>query len=124
MRLLLDEHYSPQIARQLRQRRHDVVAARERPEFHGLSDADLLAHAALERRAIVTENVADFAELHRIALVSGQRHYGLVFTSSRGFPRTTRAIGRLVRALDALLDANRADDALASQTWWLEPPRR
>jgi len=54
-----------------------------------------------ERRAIVTENVVDFVELHRSAVVSGMDHYGLVFTSPRGFPRTRRAIGRLVRALDA-----------------------
>lgn len=124
MRLLLDEHFSPEIARQLRRRRHDVIAAREHPELHSLTDADLLAHATDQRRAIVTENVVDFVELHRIAVTTGARHHGLIFTSSRTFPRSKRAMGRLVRALDALLDAHRADDALESQTSWLEPPRR
>jgi predicted nuclease of predicted toxin-antitoxin system len=123
MRLLLDEHFSPQIAAQLRQRRHDVIAARAQSDFHALTDADLLAHATARRRALVTENVADFVELHRAAVVSGDRHVGIVFTSARRFPRTTRGIGRLVRALDALLDEHRSDDFLVNQTWWLEVPR-
>jgi hypothetical protein len=120
MRLLLDAHFSPQIASQLRRRRHDVVAARATPDLHGLTDAALLAHAAAQRRALVTENVADFMELHRTAVITGRRHFGLVFTSPRGFPRTSRAIGRLLRALDALLDARRTDGALVNQTWWLQ----
>jgi hypothetical protein len=123
LKLFLDEHFSPEIARQLRRRRHDVIAAATRPELHGLSDAELLAHATAEHRAVVTENVADFAELHRAIVITGRRHYGLIFTSSRQFPRTTRAIGRLVRSLDALLDGNRTDDALESQTWWLDVMR-
>jgi predicted nuclease of predicted toxin-antitoxin system len=122
VRLLLDEHFSPEVARQLRRRRHDVIAASTQAELHGLFDAELLAHAAGQRRALVTENVADFVEIHRAIVIGGRRHYGLVFTSPRQFPRTKRAIGRLVRALDALLDGNRADDALVNQTWWLDPP--
>ena len=121
MRLLLDEHYSPTIAAQLRQRRHDVTAARAQPDPHGLPDASLLAFATGQRRAIVTENVADFVELHRAAVITGRRHFGIVFTSSPRFLRNTRSIGRMVRALDALLAANRSDDALLNQTWWLQP---
>jgi len=119
MRLLLDEHFSPTVAAQLRRRRHDVSAARADANLHGLTDAALLAHATAERRALVTEIVADFAELHRAAVVSGRRHHGIVFTSGRRYPRTTRAIGRLVRALDAFLDENRAEDVLLDQVWWL-----
>lgn len=124
MRLLLDEHFSPEIARQLRARGHDAVAAREEVGAPGLSDRDLFDLAARRRRAIVTENVADFVELHRAAIVTGQPHFGLVFTSARQFPRTRRAMGRMVRALDALLLAHPSDDALRDQTWWLEPVRR
>jgi predicted nuclease of predicted toxin-antitoxin system len=118
MRLLLDEH-SPEIARQLRDRGRGVVAARERPELHGLSDRELLGVATAERRVLVTENVADFAELHRRSLASGEEHAGIVFTSSKRFPRTRRAIGRLVRALDALIETHPDQDALAGQSWWL-----
>jgi predicted nuclease of predicted toxin-antitoxin system len=121
VRLVLDEHFSPEIARQLRNRGHDAVAARERTEVHGLADADLLALATAERRALVTENVADFVELHRTSILTRRAHFGIIFTSPRQFPRTRRAIGRMVRALGALLAANPSDGALADQTWWLEP---
>jgi hypothetical protein len=124
VKLLLDEHFSPEIARQLRRRRHDVVAPATQRELHGLPDVELLAYATVEHRALVTENVADFIELHRATIITGRRHYGLIFTSPRQFPRTIRAVGRLVRSLDALLDGNRTDDALESQTWWLDPVPR
>lgn len=123
MRLLLDEHFSPRIAVQLRDRGWDVVAARYLAAGRGRSDADVLDHAVRERRAVVTENVADYVALHRSMVVIGSHHFGLVFTSARRFPRTARAVGRLVGALDALLAERRADDALADQTWWLEPVR-
>lgn len=116
-RLLLDEHFSPEIARQLRGRGHDAAAARERPELHGLADRELLAVAADERRVLVTENVADFAELHRQSVLRGVPHAGLVFTSPRRFPRTRRGIGPLVRALEAFLADGPPE--LAGQTWWL-----
>ena len=119
MRLVLDEHFSPEIARQLRARGRDVVAARDVVE-RGVSDGDLFAVAVLQQRAVVTENVADFVELHRAAVITRTHHFGLVFTSPRQFPRTRRGIGRTVRALDALLAAHPSKDALADQTWWLE----
>lgn len=105
MKLLLDEHFSPEIARQLRARGHDVVAAAELPDLNGLTDADLLAWAGAETRVLVTEDVADFVELHRRSVLRGRPHAGLIFTSPRGFPRTRRAIGRLVAALEELLGA-------------------
>lgn len=119
MRLLLDEHFSPEIARQLRDRGRDAVAARERAELHGLSDRELLGVAAAEQRVLVTENVADFAELHRQSLAGREGHAGLVFTSPKRFPRTRRAIGKLVRALDALIESHPEPDALTGQSWWL-----
>jgi len=119
--LLLDEHFSPRIAVQLRQRGHDVVAARERADLRGMSDAALFALMPTERRAIVTEDAADFLPLVRAAVVRGTDHFGVVLTSPRQFPRTIAAIGRLISALDAFLAARPADDALRGQSWWLEP---
>ena len=69
----------------------------------------------------MTENVVDFVELHRIALVTGTEHFGMIFTSARRFPRRRRAVRRLVRALGALCAGRPADEALRGQTWWLEP---
>jgi hypothetical protein len=53
VKLLLDEHYSPAIARQLGTRGHDVVAVAERADLVSLSDDDL-RRMAQERRAIMT----------------------------------------------------------------------
>ena len=121
MKLLLDEHFSSEIARQLQRRGHDVVAAHGQPELRGLPDADLLTLATSERRVLVTENIADFSELHRAAIISNRTHFGLILTSSRRFARTWRAISRIVRALDELLRNYPNDEALVNQTWWLEP---
>jgi predicted nuclease of predicted toxin-antitoxin system len=119
VRLLLDAHYSPAIAEQLRERGHDVVAATERDELRALSDVELLAVAATERRALVTNNAADFVPLIRRAAEAGAHHSGLVLTSDRTLPRSTRAIGRHVRALEKLLRAHPADDGLADASVWL-----
>ncbi|MEX0629278.1 MAG: DUF5615 family PIN-like protein [Chloroflexota bacterium] len=122
MRLVLDEHFSPEIARQLRQRGHDVVAARDLLIGPDRSDGALLRQATEAGRAVVTADVTDFIELHRAAVVRGRSHAGLVFASPRRFPSTKRAIGRLVRVLDALLAAHPADDDLDGQAVWLAPP--
>ena len=123
MRLLLDEHYPPRIAVELRRRGHDVVAAPERSDLRGLGDVALFALMASEGRAILTEDAADFLPIVRAATVRGTDHFGVVLTSPRQFPRTSRAIGRLVAALDAFLVARPDEDALRRQTWWLEPLR-
>jgi hypothetical protein len=122
VRLCLDEHYPPQIAVELRARGHDVVSVNERPELVSLSDAELLAAMAVERRALVTENVADFAPLARQLAATGEHHHGLVFTSPRSLPRSRRTIGVYVTALAALLERFPGRDALTGHTQWLGPP--
>lgn len=124
MRLLLDEHYSPAIARQLRERGHDVVAVTERPGLTGRSDRLHFASMAGERRAIVTEDVGDFRPLLLRALRAGEPTFGLVCVSPRRFPRSLAGVGRLVAALDALLLACPREDAAiaAGGEIWLEEP--
>ena len=124
MRLVLDEHFSPEDARQLRQRGHDVVGAGDLLAGQDRSDAELLRRAMEAGRAVVTADVTDFIELHRSAVVSGRSHAGVVFASPRRFPPTKRVIGRLVGALDALMRAHQADDAIETQIVWLEAPPR
>ena len=119
MRLLLDEHYSPKIAEQLRNRGHDVVSVKERDDLRGLGDIELWTRASAESRALVTENVADFAPLAREAAAAGDRHFGVVFTSPRSMPRTLGAIGAYVERVDSFLRDRPADDALADQVHWL-----
>ena len=120
VRLLLDEHYSPRIAKQLRKRGPDVVSVSERDDLRGLGDLELWNRASAERRAFVTENVADFMTLVRDAAAAGDSHFGVVFTSSSTFPRSGATVGLFVKALAALLRARPAEDRLAGQVHWLE----
>lgn len=119
MRLLLDEHYSPAIADQLRKRGHDVVAAADHSELKSREDGELLSWAIAQRRAVVTENAADFVALHEQYVTRGDHHYGIVLTNARRFPRKRTETGRLVRALHDLLEQSPRDDSLRADLRWL-----
>ena len=67
-------------------------------------------YAAAQGRRIVTENIKDFRRLLLRAGESGMPTAGLLFTSSRTFPRTRRNPGPLIDALDAWLAAPGAAD--------------
>jgi hypothetical protein len=116
---LLDEQHDRAVASKLRERGHDVIAVTERDEPMALSDLELLMAAALERRAIVTENVRDFAVAHRWYFDSGQQHYGIIFTERRRYRRSRASPGILIHALTDFLDAHPADDDLCDQVYWL-----
>lgn len=119
MRLVLDELYSKQIAEQLRERGHDAVSVTERPDLHGLLDTDLFALMAAERRALLTENWADFGRELEKAAAAGMTHHGVVFTSRQQLPRSRDAIGLYVRVLDDFLERHPAEDALLNSYRWL-----
>jgi Domain of unknown function (DUF5615) len=114
--LLLDEMYPPSLAERLRDHGHDVVAALEvQVGLSSKSDDDVLAWAARNNRCVVTENVRDFARLAPVT-----PHAGIIFVSSRGFPRTRNGLARLAAALDDVMTAKRlppADGAI-----WLSLP--
>ena len=119
MRLALDELYSPQIAEQLRKRGHDVVAVKERPDLERLSDEELFRRMPSERRAILTENWADYNRLIRRAAEGDTPHYGVLFTSRQQMPRSRHTIGLYVRVLHDFLQRHPAEDALLSSSRWL-----
>jgi len=124
VRLLLDEHFSPEIARQLRSRGHDVTAVTERPDLIARSDRVHFASAPDQRRAIVTQDLGDFRPLFADAMRAGSKTYGLVCVPAR-FPLSRSAIGRAVDALDELLRRYPGDQDLLNhggETWLqLEP---
>lgn len=113
MRLYLDEMISPAVARRLRERGNDVVAAVERDAL-GMADAAQLARAIHEERALVTYNLADFVLLARAAAAAGREHWGIVLVSARSIAPSV--IGGLTRALEALLAERPAPDALKDLT--------
>jgi hypothetical protein len=98
VRLLLDEMFSPTIAEELRRRGHDVIALAADAELRALSDPEVYTWAGDQGRRVVTENVKDFR-----ALASSPGGPGVLFTSSRSFPRSRRNLGPLVHALDRWL---------------------
>lgn len=107
MKLLLDEMYSATVAEQLRARGRDVISIHDpsHRRLEGAPDEEVFATAAVEDRALVTENVPDFRRLEAQALVRGEQPPRLIFTTNRQFPRgDPRTTGRLVRALQALID--------------------
>ena len=123
MKILLDEHFPPAVAEQLRARGHDVVAVLERPGLRGLPDALLLAAAQIEERAVSTENVPDFLRLDAEHRARQTPHWGLVFTSNRRFPRGERGtVGALVLALDAIMCKWQRVGEASGRVLWLERP--
>jgi len=123
LRLLLDEHFSQLVARRLREDGgHDVVAVTERAELVSQPDEALFEVARAERRALVTENAADFLILVQATTASGAPHQGLIVTSHHAFPRSKGSTGRLVTALEALLTAHPGGDDLVDRVVWLGPP--
>lgn len=122
MKLLLDEMHDPSVAALLRDRGHDVVAVKERSDLIGLPDEDLLRAATAGGRTVVTENVKDFAVLHRRITAERQRHAGLVFTHPRRFFRGGQNhVRELADALAVFLgeQGSTLSDA-ESFVWWLE----
>ena len=120
MRLLLDEMYVGEIAVRLREHGHDVLSVHDRPELVGAPDAELFRLAIREERAVVTENVQDFAPLVRQAALAGEAIPGVVYSSPRRLPRSSSTVGIFVDALDRLLRA-RPESTLAEQVVWLQP---
>ncbi|MGQ0680065.1 MAG: DUF5615 family PIN-like protein [Actinomycetota bacterium] len=118
MKLALDHHFSPAIATELRGVSHDVIAVAERG-WETEDDVSLLTLCRQELRALLTNNVADFTVIARHWAVEGRQHSGIVFTTDVSMPRSRRAIGSYVTALDGFLCANPADNAYADRVHWL-----
>ena len=118
MKLALDNHYSPLIAQHLRASDHDVIAVAER-EWERDEDEVVLTSCTAEGRALVTNNVSDFAIIDREWSAQGRVHSGLIFASDASMPRHRSSIGRHVAALAELVQQNPSDDAFRGRTHWL-----
>lgn len=102
-RLLLDEMFAPAIGAELRELGHDVIAVAERPDLRSKSDEEIFLWAGMERRWVLTENVKDFRPILLRALQAGTPTCGLLFTSSRAFPRSRKNPGLLIQAINGWL---------------------
>ncbi|MGH3504739.1 MAG: DUF5615 family PIN-like protein [Nocardioidaceae bacterium] len=120
-RLLLDEMFHPRIATELAARGHDCVAVVAEAALRESSDAELLAHALADGRALVTNNVVDFERLRRQHTAAGEPVPPLIYTSDAAFPRDRRFIGRLITALEHAWTSDAS--ATTGGVLWLQPIR-
>ena len=111
---------SPRIAHELRARGYDVDAVkRYRPDLEGLPDREIIRRIAKETRAVVTNNVIDFLPIHDRALVTGEDHFGMIFTYDSTVSRTKAAIPRWVSMLEGFLREHPEEDALRNRVYHL-----
>ncbi|HEX6500560.1 MAG TPA: DUF5615 family PIN-like protein [Micromonosporaceae bacterium] len=103
--LVLDEMFSPRIAQALRERGHQVVAVAEHVDLRAMTDDDLYQWTAGQRSWLLTENVKDFRPIMLRTLQAGGPTAGLLFTSSRTFPRSRQKPGPIIEAVDAWLNS-------------------
>jgi hypothetical protein len=74
-RLYADEDFPLPVVELLRKLGHDVCTAQEIGRAdQGISDAEVLADAAKDSRAVLTHNHTDYKRLHR----QGQAHEGII----------------------------------------------
>lgn len=118
MKALIDEPLSPDIAKLLRDRGHDVEAVAERPDLVGRPDRVIFEVAAAEGRAVVTNNVKDFRPLAAECLAQGRTHPGLILLPSVR-ARTRPAVSALADAIEGVLMAKPGD--LTSSERWIGP---
>jgi Domain of unknown function (DUF5615) len=119
VRLLLDEMLSPAIAQELRSRGHDVLAVAGERDREGMSDPEIMALARAERRAVVANNLRDYRPLHHEAIMpGGPGHYGMVFLPS-SYRRAKADTGRIIAALQTVLDQYPGEKDLANGETWL-----
>jgi hypothetical protein len=110
--------FTPVIAEALRRRGHDVIAVAAVAELRSLTDAELYAFAKREGRRLVTENVKDSRRLLMQDEESGRP--GVLFTSSRSFPRSRSAPGALIAARETWL--SEAQTVAPLPEVWLRRP--
>jgi hypothetical protein len=122
-RLLLDEMFSPAIAAALRDLGHDVISVAERADLRALTDDEVFAWATGNDRWLLTENVKDFRPILLRMLQAGSVTTGLLFTTSRAFPRSRNNPGPLIKALDAWLRTGPPQSPL-TENWLLNPDNR
>ena len=93
-RLYADEDFPLPVTQELRRLGHDVRTVQEAGRAgQGIGDADVLADATADQRAVLTHNHSDFRRLHQ----QGQSHEGII--SCTQDPRDQAGLARRVRPM-------------------------
>ncbi len=110
LKLYLNENLSWRIARALREYGYDVISSHE-AGMNEEEDPPQFAFAVEQKRAVVTNNFADFIALHEEYLKSHTTHYGVILT-------TKCPISVLIRRLRTLL-GHVSPEQMLNQLRWL-----
>jgi hypothetical protein len=109
LKLLLDEHISPQVAKGLRRRDRSLVvyplADWEGGSFLGQDDSTCLREASAQGLTLVTYDRRTIPPLLKSWAEEGRRHGGMIFVDEKTI--SPADIGGLVRALRELLKETR-----------------
>jgi len=108
LKLLLDEMYPPALAEALRADGIEAFTVVERG-LGGRSDSDVLAAAAQDGYALLTENVADLARIAAERLTAGAHHAGVVIALSSRFSRRPTGIPKIALAIRAWVEEDLGD---------------
>jgi hypothetical protein len=104
LKLLLDEHVSPEVAEGLRRRSKAVavhgLAEWKRGRFLGLADEAILEEAAAEKLTLATYDRKTIPPLLKIWAEAGRAHGGVIFVDEKTIPPSD--FGGLIRALHKL----------------------
>lgn len=108
MRLLLDEMYPAALAQALGAIGIDAAGVTQL-RLTGTPDSEVFAVARATGRAVLTENVADFARLAADIVTSGGHHAGLLIALSSRFSRRPGGIPPLAAAIWGVVAENLDD---------------
>jgi predicted nuclease of predicted toxin-antitoxin system len=109
-KLHLNEHLSWHLAAQLRKYGFDVTSTIELGMVEE-DDAEQLAFAASQQRAIVSINHKDFVPLHERYVAEGKEHWGIILSTEETVPVLRRRLLCLLNSISA--------DELKNQIRWL-----
>jgi hypothetical protein len=106
LKLLLDEHLSPDIAEGLRRKCKNLTAYAlaewEDGRFLGLSDEAILEEASAQKLTLVTYDLKTIPPLLKTWIEAGHDYGGVIFVDHKTIPSSDR--GGLIRALQKLIE--------------------
>jgi hypothetical protein len=98
--LYIDEDITHKLAKALRERGFDAIAAYEAGNI-GIPDPVHLEFAASQRRALLTCNAKDFSPLFDEWWEAGKEHYGIIVSDQLEFGEMLRRVLNLLDSVTA-----------------------